>query len=364
MKLILKEWLFFLFLGLFFLLFFYLKPSFKEIFFFIDWGTIRALTSLLLITTALKLSNAFYYFSTKIIKYFKTEKALAFVLILLSIFLSMFLTNDITLFTIVPLTLAFSNQIENDLTKLVIFEAIAVNVGSELTPFGNPQNIFLFRQMDISVIEFIEKMSIIFLPQLLILLFFIFLFFSNEKIKINLKDIKKIDKFLFISSIFLFLVFIISLEYSIVRYALIIIIAFYLFSGYKKIFLEFDYFLILTFIIMFIDFGLLTKIDFIKNNISKIDMNFSNTLNLSIILSQLISNVPAAIFMSSFSNNYIAIAYGVNIGGNGLLIGSFANIIALRFLKNKKYYITFHKYSLLFFILSYSIVYFIINSYF
>jgi len=357
MKLILKEWLFFLFLGLFFLLFFYLKPSFKEIYFFIDWGTIRALTSLLLITTALKLSNVFYYFSTKIIKYFKTEKALAFVLILLSLFLSMFLTNDITLFIIVPLTLAFANQIKNDLTKLVIFEAIAVNVGSELTPLGNPQNIFLFRQMDISVIEFIEKMSIIFLPQLLILLFFIFIFFSNEKIKINLKDIKKIDKFLFISSIFLFLVFIISLEYSIVRYALIIIIAFYLFSGYKKIFLEFDYFLILTFIIMFIDFGLLTKIDFIKNNISKIDMNFSNTLNLSIILSQLISNVPAAIFMSSFSNNYIAIAYGVNIGGNGLLIGSFANIIALRFLKNKKYYITFHKYSLLFFILSYSITF-------
>jgi len=145
MKLIKKEWLFFIFLTLFFPLFFYLKPSFKEIYNFIDWKTIRALISLLLITTALKLSNFFEYLSTKSIKYFKTERNLSFVFILLSLFLSMFLTNDITLFILVPLTLAFSSQIKNDLTKLVIFEAIAVNVGSELTPFGNPQNIFLFR---------------------------------------------------------------------------------------------------------------------------------------------------------------------------------------------------------------------------
>jgi len=355
MKLILKEWLFFIFLTLFFPLFFYLKPSFREIYSFIDWGTIRALISLLLITTALKLSDAFDYFAETTIQKFKNERNLAFVFILLSIFLSMFLTNDITLFIMVPLTLAFSTQMKNDLTKLIIFEAIAVNVGSELTPFGNPQNIFLFREMNISVLEFIEKMSIIFLINFLLLILFIFLFFPKKALKINLNTPKNIDKFLFISSLILFFIFILSLEYSLVRYALLIIISFYLFSGYKKVFLKFDYFLIFTFIIMFIDFGLIAKMEFVKNIMHSIKMDFFNVLNISLILSQIISNVPAAIFMSHFSNNYTAIAYGVDIGGNGLLIGSLANIIALRFLK-KRAYIDFHKYSIPFLLISYLLI--------
>ena len=355
MKLILKEWLFFIFLGLFLFLFFYLKPSIKEIYSFIDWGTIRTLISLLLITTALKLSNAFDYFAVKTIQKFKNERNLAFIFILFSIFLSMLLTNDITLFIIVPLTLAFSTQIKNDLTKLVIFEAIAVNVGSELTPFGNPQNIFLFRQMNISVLAFMEKMSIIFLPQFLILILFIFLFFKKKFLQINLQKPKKVDKFLFISSLILFFIFIISLEYSLVHYTMLIIIAFYLFSNYKNIFLKFDYFLIITFIMMFIDFGLLSQIEFIRNIMHNINIDFLNVLNISLILSQIISNVPAAIFMTHFSNDYIAITYGVNIGGTGFLIGSLANIIALRFL-NKKAYIDFHKYSIPFLLLSYIIV--------
>jgi len=356
MKLIKQEWLFFIFSGLFLFLLFYIKPSFKEIYSFIDWATIRALTSLLLITTALKLSNAFDYFAVKTIKKFKTERSLAVVFILLSMFLSMFLTNDITLFILVPLTIAFSTQMKNDLSKLVIFEAIAVNVGSELTPFGNPQNIFLFKQMHISIIEFIEKMSIIFLPKFLLLVLFMFIFFKNQKLQINIEKTKKTDKVLFISSLILFIIFIIALEYSIVRYALLIIVSFYLFSNYKNVFLKFDYFLIFTFIVMFIDFGLLSKVGFVKEFINQINMNFYNVLNFSIILSQIISNVPAAIFMSNFSHNYTAIAYGVDIGGNGLLIGSLANIIALRFLNNKKAYLDFHKYSIPFILISYLLI--------
>ena len=107
---------------------------------------------------------------------------------------------------------------------------------------------------------------------------------------------------------------------------------------------------------MFIDFGLLSKVGFVKEFINQIDMNFYNVLNFSIILSQIISNVPAAIFMSNFSHNYTAIAYGVDIGGNGLLIGSLANIIALRFLNSKKAYLDFHKYSIPFISISYLLI--------
>ncbi len=183
MNLLKKEWLFFIFLLLFFILFFIQKPTLTQINSYIDWKTIRALSALLLIATAFKLSNYFDVFAAKTVTHFKTERTLAFAFVLLGTFLSMFLTNDIMLFIIVPLTLAFSNQIKNNLTKLVIFEAIAVNVGSELTPFGNPQNIFLFRQMDISVIDFIEKMSIIFIPKFILLIIFVLVFFRKKSFK-------------------------------------------------------------------------------------------------------------------------------------------------------------------------------------
>ena len=356
MSLIKKEGLFFIFILLFFILFYIQKPTITQINSYIDWKTIRALSTLLLIATAFKQSNFFDVFAANTVTYFKTERALALAFVFLSTFLSMFLTNDITLFMIVPLTLAFSGQIKNDLSKLVIFEAIAVNVGSELTPFGNPQNIFLFRRMDISVIDFIEKMSIVFIPKFILLIVFILIFFPKKNLQIQISKTQKKDKFLFVSSFVLFILFVFSMEYTMVRYALLVTVFYYLFTNYKQVFFKFDYFLILTFIIMFVDFSMLSRLDSVKNFMNSIQMDFYNVFNISIILSQIISNVPAAVFMSNFSNNYIAIAYGTDIGGNGLLIGSLANIIALRFLKSSKAYVDFHKYSVPFFILSYLII--------
>jgi len=350
-----KEWLFFIFFALFLFLYLNFTPTLKEINSFIDWSTIRALSALLLIITAFKISNTFDYFSNKIVIKFYNERILAFAFVFLSLFLSMFLTNDITLFIVVPITLAFSNHIKNDLTKLIIFEAIAVNVGSTLTPFGNPQNIFLFRQMDISVFEFIKNMAYIFIPMFLLLMIFTAIIFPKKELNFQIAPKTKYDKFLFLSSLILFILFIFSLEFSFVRYTLPFIIIFYLFFK-REVFFKFDYFLILTFIVMFMDFGMLSKSEIIKHLMSCIKMNFLNVFNLSVILSQIISNVPAAIFMSNFSNNYLAIAYGVNIAANGIIIGSLANIIALRFLKDSSVYLKFHKYSIPYFLLSYILI--------
>ncbi len=361
MKLLKKEWLFFIFLALFFPLYFKLKPTFNEIISSIDFATLRALIALLLITTALRISKFFDFLAIKTIDKFKNERRLAIAFISLALVLSMFLTNDITLFILVPLTLSFSFQIKNDLTKLIIFEAIAVNVGSALTPFGNPQNLFLFRQMDIGVLDFIKTMSFIVLPELMLLFIFVFLLFKPKTLEIELKEKVKVDKFLFFSSIILFLIFIFALENSLVRYALIIIISFYLFSKQNEVFLKFDYFLIFTFIIMFIDFSLLAKLQSVQDIMHSFKTDFINVFNISVVLSQFISNVPAAIFMTHFSNDYVAIAYGVNVAGNGLLISSLANVIALRFLNNSKVYLSFHKYSIPFFILSYLLVFLIIQ---
>jgi Na+/H+ antiporter NhaD/arsenite permease-like protein len=352
MNLVKKEWLFFIFLALFFPLYFLTKPTLNEIINSIDFATIRALIALMLITTAMKLSNLFEYFAIKIVNKIKTELQLAYLFIFLAIFLSMFLTNDITLFIVVPLTLSIASILKKDLTKLIIFEAIAVNAGSALTPFGNPQNLFLFRQMNISVIDFIREMKYLFLVELSVLFIFLSTIFKPKTINVSLNKKINVDKFLFVISIILFIVFIIALEKGMVRYALILIVLVFLFK--KEIFLKFDYFLIFTFILMFVDFHLLTKLQFIQTLFQGIEFNFKNTFNLTLLLSQIFSNVPATIFLSHFSNNYIAIAYGANLGGNGLIIASFANIIALRFIN--KGYLKFHKYSIIFLLISYLLI--------
>jgi len=352
MRLLKKEWLFFSFLSLFFILSFKLKPSFKDLYLAIDFKTIRALTALLFITTAVKISGMFKYFSTQIVKKLSDERNLALVLVIISTFLSMFLTNDITLFIIVPLTLSISSQIKNNLTKLIVFETMAVNVGSMLTPFGNPQNIYLFRQMDISVVDFILKMGIVFLPLFLLLVAYTYVLFPKKQIFLNPVKKESFDKKLFFISWVMFFIFIVSLEFSILRYTLILIISVYFFIC-KRVFKEFDYFLILTFVLMFIDFDLLSRLETIQNLMKSFSYNYLNIFNLSVFLSQLFSNVPAAIFITKFTHDYLPVAYGVNIAANGFFIASLANIIAIRFAKNSV--LEFHKYSIPYFLFSYVI---------
>ena len=333
----------------------------KEIYNFfnyINWPTIRALFILLVLTTAIKISNFFDILAVKFITIFKNEKTLALFFIILTSILAMFLTNDITLFIVVPITLAISNVIKNDITKIIIFEAISANVGSLLTPIGNPQNLYLFREWHINFTDFINIMMPIFVIKFLILLLFVIIIFPLKKIEI--KEIKKnnYQLFLFIISLLFFILFIVALNLNFVRYLIPIIIASFLFIK-KEVLIEMDWFLIFTFILMFIDFNIIADIDIIKNIINSFDLNFFNVMNITIFLSQFMSNVPATIFMVQFSDNYEAIAYGSNIAGSGFVFASLANIIAMRMLNDNKAYLTFHKFSLPYFFTSYGIILFL-----
>jgi len=353
MKLLKKEWLFFTFLTLFFLLFLLTKPHLKNLFNSIDFATLRAIFVLLIITNALKLSNALEYAVVKNSESFKNERSLAYFLIFCAFFLSMFLTNDVTLFIIVPLTLAFYKKTGENPTKIVILEAIAVNAGSALTPFGNPQNLFLFRQMDISQLHFASLMAKIVIPQAFLLAVFVFILFRKKPIKIEICDSPKINKKLLLSTLGAFILFALALEFSYMRYLVVLLVLFYAFFEIKV--LKIDYFLILTFAFMFMDFYMLSQIPAV-DSFTKSLIHSLGSLNTSIILSQIMSNVPASIFISQFSHEYIQIAYGVNIAGNGVIIASLANIIALRLLNDTKAYLKFHLYSVSFFLLSYLII--------
>jgi len=326
--------------------------------FFVDWHTVLNLTGLLIVVTAIKESAFIGRFSRGLLVRTGTERGLAFVLVALSGVLSMFLTNDIALFITVPLTLGFQDVIKNDVKKLIIFQALAVNVGSALTPVGNPQNLFLWHEWGISFFHFIGKMAPLFGMMAFVLLVFVWFSFPAEKLAFHSKQHKnKVNTGMFFLSVVVLIAFIASIEMGVAYYALAVVVLLY-FIFYRKIFVKTDWLLLLLFVVMFIDFHLLSQVPFVEKLVGQFDMMRSSDVFVgSLLSSQLMSNVPAAIFISKFSTVWRAIAFGVNVGGNGLVMASLANIIALRFVKTESIWIDFHKYSLLYLLVTGTLVY-------
>ncbi len=319
---------------------------------YVDWDTIVTLTGLLLITTGVKESGFFYLLAYRISRKINNVRLLSLFLVFSAALLSMFFTNDIALFIIVPLTLCLQDISKNNYTKLIIFEAVAVNAGSTLTPIGNPQNIFLWHQWGPSFPMFVKEMAPLVLILLTILFIFTRLSFPSKTIMINHLDPPAVKRKMFFLSLILLVLFIVSIEMDAGGYFLPLIFLFFLIL-YRKIIYNVDWTLIFLFIFIFIDMHLLGEIKQIQMFFNGLNLNDPGTLFLSAgFLSQFISNVPAAVLLSQYSSNFKIIAYGVNVGGNGLLIASFANIIAMNFIKDKAKHLSFHLYSIAFFIIT------------
>jgi Na+/H+ antiporter NhaD/arsenite permease-like protein len=326
--------------------------------YFVDWHTVLNLTGLLVVVTAIKESAFIGRFSRRILAKTGTERGLAFAIVALSGILSMFLTNDIALFITVPLTLGFQNAIKNDVKKLIIFQALAVNVGSALTPVGNPQNLFLWHQWNISFFHFIGQMAPLFSIMSIVLIALMWISFPSEKLVFQNKQHKNsVDSAMFFLSVAVLITFIAAIELGIAYYALAVVIFIYLIF-YRKILIKTDWLLLLLFVVMFIDFHLLSEVPFVTKLMKQFAMaRPSDAFVGSLLSSQFMSNVPAAIFISKFSNSWRAIDYGVSVGGNGLVMASLANIIALRFVKERSIWIDFHKYSILYLLLTGGVAY-------
>ncbi|WP_394787376.1 sodium:proton antiporter, partial [Rhodoferax sp.] len=124
----------------------------------VDWPTIAALTGLLLLTKGLEVSGALHRLGHWLVRWMATERAAALSLVLAAVLLSTVLTNDVALFVVVPLTLGVCRLTKMPATKLIVFEALAVNAGSALTPIGNPQNLFLWQLSKVSFAGFVWHM--------------------------------------------------------------------------------------------------------------------------------------------------------------------------------------------------------------
>ncbi len=326
---------------------------------FVDWRTIIALSGLLIVTVSIEESGELTSMARALLYKMKNERNFALVLVALSALLSTFLTNDIALFILVPLTVKMLKIIKNDIYKIIIFEALAVNAGSLLTPIGNPQNLFLWNLSALNFLGFIIAMLPLFLLLIFILFIFIFLFFPSRKITLVREDsTPKTSRSLFYTALSLLAFYILALNFLPTTYILILLVL-YLLIFYKFL-AKVDWLFVLLFILVFIDFGVISHIPAILALFSSFSGSSAGTVFIvSVLLSQFMSNVPATVFVTNFTAQFKAVAYGVNLGGNGVIIASMANVIAMRMVRIKGLMIEFHKYSLLFLTVSFALAYFL-----
>lgn len=309
----------------------------------VDWNTIAILSTLIVVNTGLMYSGGLNYVAYQIMKVTDGRRKLMIISILLTAFLAMFLTNDVSLLVLIPITIAIGKFSGKNLDDVIIFQAIAANVGSLLMPFGNPQNIILFRLYSLDFFTFVKTMAPIFLVSIAILIVFS-LVFKNEKLPPN--DVKEKPRFyFFIFYLFLLVATIVGMLLNAPIFLFIALIAIALVFLEPQAVARVDYVLIVVFILIFL----------VMNSIrSMIALPFTGggilTYFTSIMFSQVISNVPTTVLFGKVSS-WAVLSYGVNIGGNGTVIASLANIIALRNLSGKNF-LKFNKYSFLFLLIT------------
>lgn len=318
----------------------------------VDWPTIAALTGLLVLTKAVERSGALNVAGRWLIERTATRRLAALALVAATALLSMLLTNDVSLFVMVPLTLSMCRIARMPATRLVIFEALAVNAGSMLTPIGNPQNLFLWQQWHNGFGEFILAMLPLVAIVLALLLGLTALVFPSEALHAHEQDDVPVDRGMLVVAALLYAPFLVLADLHHVGWALLgVLVVFLLFR--RAIVAAIDWGLLLTFVLMFIDLRLLAGLDSVKGFVGGLGLDQPLHLYATgALASQLVSNVPATILLVAYSHDWRTIAFGVNVGGFGFVLGSLANLIALRLLGESKAWVGFHLWSLPFFVVA------------
>jgi len=313
----------------------------------VDWSTILTLGGLLMLTKGIEASGYFDVLGRRLVQRFQSERSLALFLTAAAALLSTFLTNDVALFILVPLTLTLRRYSSLPIARLVIFEALAVNAGSLLTPIGNPQNILLWQHGHVGFAGFIGQMLPLGGALLASLLLLTAVSFSAKRIERSSQSPEtQWQRSLLIASVVLYLLFIITLEMGYAGWGVLLVFGVFLLMA-RRTLLAIDWSLLAVFIAMFVDVFLLTRLPALQHLLQQIpQLPEGGKYLLAIGLSQIISNVPATILLLANLPASTLLAWAVNIGGFGLLPGSLANLIALRMAKDRSVWLRFHFYSL------------------
>ena len=293
---------------------------------YFDFKTLACLFCVLAVVCALKNIQFFYILAKKIVQCFRNARLSVLALVYITFIGSMLIANDMALLTFLPLgyfVLSTTGK-EKYMAFTFIMQNIAANLGGMLTPFGNPQNLYLYSKFNIPNLEFMSIMLAPFLISIGLISVCCLIFVKPEPLMVEDETVKLPVKrtVLYLG---LFVLSIAIVFHGIPYWIGLVVIPAVLFFADRKALKMVDYPLLLTFVFFFIFAGNMARIDVVRSLLSS--LLEKNTLLFSVLSCQVISNVPSAILLSQFTENYADLLVGVNIGGAGTLIASLASLI-------------------------------------
>ena len=342
---------------------FAVKPD-KEYLGYVDIRTLAILFSLMCVMAGLQSLGVFKKIAGDMLKSVKSERSIVFILVLLCFFFSMLITNDVALITFVPFTFTTLELLGGDKYKklvipVVVLQTVAANLGSMLTPLGNPQNLYLYGKLQTDFFSFVKIMLPYTGASLVLVVCGVLIFTrgtrgqrtaestagasaetptSDGSNRLTLTEMfaKTGTKYhvLLILYLLLFMVALLTvirvLPYEIMFFITLIMV---LIADRKTIF-KVDWSLLLTFVGFFVFIGNMGRVPAFSEALSKIIIG--RETYTAIVSSQVISNVPAALLLSGFTDNIKALVIGTNLGGLGTLIASMASLISYKLAAARK----------------------------
>ena len=315
----------------------------------------------MLIVAGLKECGIFRFLGIRILSLVHSERMVALILIFLCFFCSMLITNDVSLITFIPFGILLLQMchLEHRMILLVTLMTIAANLGSMFTPIGNPQNLYLYSLSGLSLTQFFQMMFPAAAGAAVLLLACIFCFFSGRKIPVVLKQERLLHPHRIPVFVLLFFCCLFTVAGILPHAALLLVTVTGIFFLDRELYRKADYSLLFTFVFFFLFIGNMKQIASLRIFLEQ--MITGRERLIAVLASQIISNVPAAMLLSGYTEKIPELIIGTNLGGLGTLIASMASLISYRQITTfdpacrKRYLAVFTIFNLVFLAILYQI---------
>lgn len=311
----------------------------------VDWPSLGALAGLMVLSRGLVDSGGVERLGRGMLTGIGGERRLALVLMALSAALAAAITNDVALFIVVPLTTGLRAVAPIRVGRLVVFEALAVNAGSMVSPVGNPQNLFLWQSSGVSFLDFARAMLPLGVGLLVLLAALVPMAFPAAAIRVSeARPAAPLRLRLLVVTLVLYPLFVAAADLGAAGRALAGLFLLYGLA-FRSVLLGIDWLLLAVFGLMFVDLRLLASVPVVAALAGHLEALPGGSYTGAVLTSQCLSNVPATILLDRFVADWRTLAWGVNVGGFGLALGSLANLIALRLAGHRGLWRDFHAWS-------------------
>ena len=296
---------------------------------YMDYRTLALLYCLMTVVAGLRQAGLFAHLAHSLCENVKSVRTIGLVLVLLCFFSAMLITNDVALLTFVPFAVVVLGMTDRkkDLIHVVVLQTVAANLGSMLTPVGNPQNLYLYSYYDFRFGDFLRLTLPVWLLSLLLVLLAC-LVLSPAPLSLFLGEEPDLDR----RALWLYLALFLVCLGVVLRFVswpvMLAIVVLVLLILDRPILLKADFMLLLTFVAFFVFSGNLARIEAVDRLLRR--LLEGRVYLTSLLASQIISNVPAALLLSGFTADARSLLLGVDIGGLGTPIASLASLISMK----------------------------------